>query len=436
MSTIDLRSYVNRYGKPYIDQKIKKQIGVVQQDEFATVRDAYDAGISKFKVQGALKEMPPHNAFEVNTRFFNYKEIPNSQPEPWVYKIDFNKSDPRANSSMYPRQSWIPTTIDERANNVFKDGVPKYPTGGEMLGLSTLTDEQKKNVELSLRDPEAVKTNTLLEQLINLARGDRGGDGGDGGSERRSSLGSNPETMIEMEEEFEQEEEEIELEEIDYDNLNLVEMVDMAKNKLVEYRDSGQMDDDEFEQLVERLNDMGTRGDRDNIQVMLERLIRGPPPEEAPEEGPFTYDMDRLTPNKIVPLVDGYNKDQKEYLKKLADDQYKGSTDDFIFYFKNNHNELKQEDLTVLRDFVRAIKIDRVPANSDEATKKLYREEMVKKWVMYGLVLYKIETGNFMDDETWDEELYEPLYRKIVNENKGVSYSDIITEVNKIINKK
>jgi hypothetical protein len=167
MSTIDLRSYVDKYGKPYIDQKIKKQIGVVQQDEFATVRDAYDAGNSKFKVQGALKEMPPHNAFEINTKFFNDKAIPNSKPQPWVYKIDFNKSDPRANSSMYPQQSWIPTTIVEKANNVFKDGVPKYPTGGDMLRLSTLTNDQKKNVKSSLSNPDIVRRNELLQELIN-----------------------------------------------------------------------------------------------------------------------------------------------------------------------------------------------------------------------------------------------------------------------------
>jgi hypothetical protein len=163
MTDRDLRQFIFPEGSPFVNEEIGTQIKTVKQDSFATVKDAYDIGISKFKIQGTLKNMPPHNIFEVNSRFFTDKEINNNKPQPWTYEKRLNTTDPRCNSSVFPRQSWIPQTLDQLSEIVYSDGVPKNPQAADMLKLSTLTDTQKEELQKkATSDPQMID---LLKEI-------------------------------------------------------------------------------------------------------------------------------------------------------------------------------------------------------------------------------------------------------------------------------
>lgn len=262
MSFIDLRDYVNRAGDSYIKYKIGPQIATVKQDKFATVKDAYDPGSTKFKVQGTLNDMPPHNIFEINSRFFNEKEIKNSTKRPWTYEIDLNTADDSVNSSVFPRQSWIPQSIDTLANVVYKDGVPRNPMAADLLKFSTLTDTQK--AELEMRQKSGGETNALLKELVGLFKGlDDEVKDEEGTIKRRGSAES-----IDMEEEDEGE---------------LVNSIIATLDKL---KGKGLVNEEEYNELRERIKLADKGADIDGLKSVRDMLkgIKFEKEEEEEEE--------------------------------------------------------------------------------------------------------------------------------------------------------
>jgi hypothetical protein len=179
-SLIDLRNYIKQNGRPYIKPYIGVQIKQMKQGRYALSEDAYDPGDPSFKIQGTLKDSPPYNMFETSSRFFTQKEIPNGTMRPWTYRIDLNTSDPRCNKSVFPRQSWIPQTIDQLGNIVYKDGVPRNPGPADLMGLSTLTDRQKEEIR-AREGGEAKRTSDLLARLVGIVEEEEKMGGGFGG---------------------------------------------------------------------------------------------------------------------------------------------------------------------------------------------------------------------------------------------------------------